>query len=139
MSLAQESLRPGNPRRSMPAAGGEAVMPGRFFAERAADQRRLERADTDADIEDRTGAIAALIARRAKAAALSICPRSEDQGEVSEPPNKRDAAVIVALRLDICGRDDALRQSYCAIWAVLRDCWNIACRSAVMAAGEFAV
>jgi hypothetical protein len=110
----------------------------RFFAERAADQRRLERADIDADIEDRTGAIAAVIARRVDAADLWMCPRSDDEGETSEPPNKRDV-VIVALRLDICGRDDALRQCYCAMWAVLRDCWNIACRSDWMAAGEDAV
>ena len=140
MSLAQVSLRPDNPHREhADPGGGEAVMPGRFFAERAADQRRLKRADIDADVEDRIGAIAAVIARRVEAADLWICQRSDDEGETSEPPDKCDAAVIVALSLDICSRDDALRQSYCAMWAVLRDCWNIACRSAWMAAGEFAV
>ena len=45
-------------------------MPADLFAERAADQRRQERADIDADIEDRIGAIAAMIARRIEAADL---------------------------------------------------------------------
>jgi hypothetical protein len=72
-----------------------AAKPGRFFAERAADQWRLERAEIDADIEERIGAMAAVIARRVEAADLWLCPRSDDEEEISEPPNKRDAAVIV--------------------------------------------
>ena len=71
MSLAQVSLRPDNPHREhADPGGGEAVMPGRLFAERAADQRRLERAEIDADIEDRIGAMAAVIAWRVEAADL---------------------------------------------------------------------
>ncbi|MGB7603105.1 MAG: hypothetical protein WBM24_22580 [Candidatus Sulfotelmatobacter sp.] len=72
----------------------------RFFAERAADQRRLKRADIDADVEDRIGAITAVIARRIEAANLWICQRSDDEGETSEPPSKCGAAIIVALSPD---------------------------------------
>jgi hypothetical protein len=52
------------------AGGGEAVMPAHFLPERAADQRRQERADIDADIKDRIGAVAAVIAWRIEAADL---------------------------------------------------------------------
>ncbi len=45
-------------------------MPADLFAERAADERRQEGADIDADIEDRIGAVAARIAGRIKAADL---------------------------------------------------------------------
>src|SRR5580704_7022902 len=41
-----------------------------FLAERAADQRRQERTDIDPDIEDRIGAVAAMIARRIKTSDL---------------------------------------------------------------------
>ena len=46
-------------------------MPAGFLAERAANQRRQERADIDADIENRIGAVAAIVARRIKPADLS--------------------------------------------------------------------
>ncbi len=49
---------------------GKTVVPADFLAERAADQRRQERAEIDADIEDRIGAVAAMIAGRVKAADL---------------------------------------------------------------------
>ncbi len=52
------------------AGGGKAVVPADLFAERAADERRQERADIDADIEDRIGAVAPMIAGRIKAADL---------------------------------------------------------------------
>ncbi len=52
------------------ARGGKAVVPAGLLAERAADQRRQERADIDADIENGIGAVAAVIARRIKPADL---------------------------------------------------------------------
>jgi hypothetical protein len=51
-------------------------------------------------MEDRIGAITAVVARRIEAADLWMCPRSDDEGETSEPPNKRNAAIVVALSLD---------------------------------------
>ena len=45
-------------------------MPADAFAERAADERRQEGAEIDADIKDRIGAVAARIARRVKSADL---------------------------------------------------------------------
>jgi hypothetical protein len=36
----------------MHAGGGEPIMPAQFLAECAADERREERADIDADVED---------------------------------------------------------------------------------------
>ena len=52
------------------AGGGKAVMPSRLFAQRTADQRRQKRTDIDADIEDREGAVAAVVTRRIEAADL---------------------------------------------------------------------
>src|SRR6516164_4061896 len=52
------------------AGGGKTVVPAEAFAERAADQRGEERAEIDADIEDRIGAVAARIARAIEAADL---------------------------------------------------------------------
>ena len=46
------------------AGGGEAVMPAVLLAQRAADQRREERAEIDPDIEDREGAVAPRVAGR---------------------------------------------------------------------------
>ena len=55
----------------MPMPGGsEAIVPADALAERAADQRRQERAEIDADIEDRIGAVAAGIAGRVELADL---------------------------------------------------------------------
>ena len=62
------------------AGGGEAVVPADFLAERAADERRQERADIDADIEDGIGAVAARIARRIKPADLGRDIRLEAAG-----------------------------------------------------------
>ena len=52
------------PDQHADAGGGKAVMPAGFLAQRAANQRRQERAEIDADIEDRIGAVAAMVARR---------------------------------------------------------------------------
>ena len=52
------------------AGGAEAVVPADLLAERAADERREERAEIDADIEDRIGAVAAVIAGRVESADL---------------------------------------------------------------------
>ena len=52
------------------AGGGKTVMPTRFLAQRAADQRRQKCTDIDADIEDRISAIAAVIAGSVKPADL---------------------------------------------------------------------
>ena len=64
------------------AGGGEAVMPAEFFAQRAADERRQERAEIDADIEDREGAVAAAVAGRIERADLGRDVRLE--GAVAE-------------------------------------------------------
>src|ERR1700751_2619806 len=45
-------------------------MPAQFFAERAADERREKRAEIDADVEDRIGAVTARIAGRIEPAHL---------------------------------------------------------------------
>src|SRR6516165_3691220 len=71
------------------AGGGKAVVPADAFAERAADERRQKRAEIDADIEDRIGAVAARIARRVKATDLRRDIRlkaaaAEDEGEKRE-------------------------------------------------------
>ena len=58
------------PERHADAGGGEAVVPAELLAERAADERRQERAEIDADIEDREGAVAARIAGRVERADL---------------------------------------------------------------------
>jgi hypothetical protein len=60
----------GKPNQHADASRGKAVVPSRLFAERAADQRRQERADIDADIKDRICAVAAVVARGIKAANL---------------------------------------------------------------------
>src|SRR6185369_7432874 len=52
------------------AGGGKARVPAIGDRERAADERRQERADIDADIEDRVAARAPLIVRRIKRADL---------------------------------------------------------------------
>ena len=57
-------------------------MPAEHFAERAADQRRQERADIDADIEDGEGAVAPRIAGRVEPADLGGDIRLE--GAVAE-------------------------------------------------------
>ena len=56
----------GEPDQHADAGSGEAVMPAGLFAERAANERRQERTDIDADIEDRIGAVAPPIAGRIK-------------------------------------------------------------------------
>src|SRR5579883_2378759 len=53
------------------ARGAEAVLPTPHLTERSTDQRRKERAQIDAHVEDGEGAIAARIARRVKASNLS--------------------------------------------------------------------
>ena len=58
------------PERHADAGRAEAVVPAELLAERAADQRRQERAEVDADIEDREGAVAARIAGRIERADL---------------------------------------------------------------------
>ena len=58
------------PDQHADAGGGKAVMPARLLAERAADERRQEGADIDADIEDGIGAVAAVVAGRVEAADL---------------------------------------------------------------------
>ena len=57
-------------------------MPAEFFAQRAAHQRGQERAEIDADIEDREGAVAAAIAGRIERADLGRDVRLE--GAVAE-------------------------------------------------------
>ena len=52
------------------AGGGEAVMPTCGLAQCAAHKRRQERAEIDADIKDRIGAVAARIARAIEATDL---------------------------------------------------------------------
>ena len=52
------------------AGCGEAVMPAELFAEGAANERRQECAEIDADVKDRIGAVAALIARGIEGADL---------------------------------------------------------------------
>ena len=64
------------------AGGGKAVVPAEFLAERAADQRRQKRAEIDADIEDREGAVAAAVAGRVEPADLGRDVRLE--GAVAE-------------------------------------------------------
>jgi len=46
------------------SGGAEAVVPAQLLAQRAADQRREERAQVDAHVEDREGAVAARVAGR---------------------------------------------------------------------------
>ena len=67
----------------------------------------------------------ALIYRRAH---RLRCRRGREGGKA-----KRDASVAWTLP------EGGGRRLYCAMWAVLSDCWNIVCRSVVMAVGDVAV
>jgi hypothetical protein len=60
-------------RRPWPCAdagSGEPIMPAQLLAEGAADERCEKRTDIDADVEDRIGAVAPMVARRVEAADL---------------------------------------------------------------------
>ena len=52
--------------RHADARAGEAIMPADRLPDRSANQRREERADIDADIENRIGAVATGVGRRIK-------------------------------------------------------------------------
>ena len=72
--------------------GGETIMPAQLLAERTAHQRREERPDVDADVEDRIGAIAPRVSRRVEAADLSRDIGLEGaiaEDEREERPTKR--------------------------------------------------
>ncbi len=76
------------------AGGGKAVMPAGPFAERAADERRQERAEIDADIEDRISAVAAMIARRVKAADLGGNIRLETAVAEDQRQQRKDEQLL---------------------------------------------
>jgi hypothetical protein len=72
-------------------------MPADRLAERAADQRRQERADIDADIEDRIGAVAAVIAGRIKAADLGRDVRLEAAVAENEREQREQEQLLDAI------------------------------------------
>ena len=76
------------PDRHADAGRGEAVVPAELFAERAADQRRQERAEVDADVEDREGAVAARVAGRVERADLGRDVRLEGAVAEDEPQER---------------------------------------------------
>ena len=80
--------------RHADAGGGEPIMPAQLLAERAANQRREERADIDADVEDRIGAVAPMVSRRVEAADLGRDIGLE--GAIAEDERERAPAGTVA-------------------------------------------
>src|SRR5689334_12107311 len=59
------------------AGRGETEMPTDLLAQRAADERGQKRADIDSDVEDRIGAVAAMVAGRIERSDLAGCVRLE--------------------------------------------------------------
>ena len=76
------------------AGGGKAVMPAGLLAERAADERRQERADIDADIEDRIGAVAAAVAGRIEPADLGRNIRLERAAAENESQQREQKKLL---------------------------------------------
>ena len=82
------------PDQHADAGGGKAVMPARLLAERAADQRRQERSDIDADIKDRIGAVAAAVARRIETANLGRDIRLERAAAENERQQREQEQLL---------------------------------------------
>ncbi len=73
------------PNAHADAGGGEAVVPAGRFTDRATNERRQERTDVDADVEDGVGAVAAAVVGRIKSPDLGRDIRLES----AAPENER--------------------------------------------------
>ena len=86
-------------------------MPAEFLAERAAHQRRQERAEIDADIENREGAVAAAVAGRVERADLGRDVRLERAVAENENAEREQKQMLechheMADRHQRCAEDD---------------------------------
>ena len=93
------------------AGGGKTVVPAEFLAERATHQRRQERAEIDADIENREGAVAAAVAGRVKRTDLGRdigLERAVAENENAEREQKQmlECHHEMADRHQRCAKDD---------------------------------
>jgi hypothetical protein len=98
------------------AGGGVSVMPGDAFAQSAADERRQERAEIDADIEDRIGAVAARIAGRVEAANLGRDVRLEAAAAENER-QQREQKKLLDRHHEMAERHQGRADDHCAALA----------------------